>query len=159
MQPDWAVVFATFAGPVAAVAITLWHQSRTASRERKTQLLRQLIFGRHLPGDVNYSLALTMIPIEFAHRSQVMEKYRAVRADLDDSQGRTIASPETVDKLVDLIVSMSKDLGYKFDHSAMRATGFVSRGLLERDNLYLESLRAQIATAKHLEKLASGDAE
>jgi hypothetical protein len=96
-----------------------------------------------------------MIPIEFAHCRKVIEKYRAAITDLNSPGERALASPETVDKLVDLIVSMSEDLGYKYDHSAMRATGFVSRGLIERDNLYLESLRAQIATSKHLEKLAS----
>lgn len=155
MQIDWAVVGATFLGPIVAVGITLWHQDRTASKERKTQLLRQLIFGRHLPGDPSYSLALTMIPIEFAHRPKVMEKYRAAKADLDNPNRQEQASPESVDKLVDLIVSMSEDLGYKFDHSAMRATGFVSQGLIARDNLYLDSLKAQVETAKHLDRSAS----
>lgn len=150
---NWAVVIATFVGPIVAVIITLWHQDRSALRERRSNLLRQLAFGRHVPGDPSYSLALTLIPLEWAHDRAVIEKYKSLREHLNNPPNGEVTA-EGNSRIVDLIVAMASSLGYKYDHAALRELGFVSNGMLERDNLYLNSLRAQVEIARHTKRNA-----
>ena len=46
MQIDWAVVFATLAGPILAVWASEWRQQHRAVRERKEWVFRTLMSTR-----------------------------------------------------------------------------------------------------------------
>ena len=46
MDTGIAIVIATFAGPIAAVGITLWHQTRKQRRDTKERLFLTLMAHR-----------------------------------------------------------------------------------------------------------------
>ena len=153
----WAIVAATFLGPIMAVGITLWHQARTKTREQQLVVLRMLSATRGLPGDFNHSAALTLVPVEFATSKEVMAKHRAYLAAIfeKDDQGNLVNPLEATNKYHDLLHAIFVALGYKFDHEAVRNQGVLTRGFIERDNLYLGSLKATVDMAGSLRASAS----
>ena len=148
--PTIAIMAATVIGPVAAVCITLWYQDRTKNREQKLVLLRMLSATRGLPGDINHSAALTLVPVEFAKSNEVMKKHKSYLEEIDktDENGGLSSPQECINKYHDLLHAIFKDLGYVFDHEAVRNQGVLTRGYTDRDNLYLESLRATVDIAE-----------
>ncbi|RIJ22600.1 hypothetical protein D1227_07540 [Henriciella mobilis] len=143
-------MIATIVGPLAAVGITLWYQGATKKREQQLVLLRMLSATRGLPGDLNHSAALTLVPVEFADSPIVMARHKAYLEAISkkDSDGNLENPTETVNKYHDLLQSIFEFLGYKFDHEAVRNQGVLTKGFIDRDNLYLDSLRASIHLAE-----------
>lgn len=144
-----AIMLATIVGPLAAVGITLWHQSVTKRRDQRLVLLRMLSATRGLPGDFNHSAALTLVPVEFADSADVMSKHKLYLEEISkkDANGNLENPTETVNKYHDLLQSIFEFLGYKFNHEAVRNQGVLTQGFIDRDNLYLDSLRSSIHLA------------
>lgn len=75
-EVDPGAAIAALLGPIIAVAITLWLQSRDRSRERKETLLRQLLATRRNPADPTFSIAVALIPVEFRHHGKVRTAHK-----------------------------------------------------------------------------------
>lgn len=77
-QVDWAVVLATFCGPVVAVGITLWHQGRSARKEAQRSLYATMMRSRRNPMSLDFVGAFNLVPVHFHREQVVMESYNKV---------------------------------------------------------------------------------
>lgn len=152
---EWAIVSATFLGPVFAVMITLFIQSRNQLRERKTQLVRWLVSSRNLKASPEYYLSLTLIPIEFSKNKKVLAARRALIQKSTDGTAENEQKMSEIDNLIsDLVFEMMRDLGYRAYHSDVRNIAYTPNIVHFRDNLYLDSLLSQRFIANELAKSA-----
>lgn len=150
---EWLTLFGVIIGPIVAVAITLWVESQRRRRENKTQILRLILNTRHLAADPQYSTAINLIPVEFSSSLQVMTSWKeyiqtvneAPQQEQIDQHSRKMNIKQTA-----LIFQMMKSLGYKTSESDIQLNPYISSGFIQRDNLYLDSLRATREIADNL---------
>lgn len=157
MVMEWLTLAAILIGPIASVAITLWIEQRRRQRESRMIVLRLLMATRHLPGDANYSTAINLIPVEFNDVPAVMsafkdyqQKIRSPRQVLADDLARQ--TTELANSQVKLVSSVLTALGMKVSEADLAIEAYAADGMIQRDNLYLKSLEAQIRTADALER-------
>lgn len=134
---------AVLVGPISAVLVTLWYQSRRQVRDQRLALLRHLIAFRQLPADANFSHAINMIPIEFADKSAVLEAHRefiqSAFATAVDNQER---GAQRAVKQTRLIYEMAHSLGFKIRETDLQTEGYTSTGFVERDLLFQDAQKA-----------------
>lgn len=131
--------------PAVAVLTTLIVQDRQQVRERRTQILRALLATRRLPADPGYNAAINLIPVEFNRAKKVMaawsEYIKQVRfkpmAGDEMSHNEQVAIKQTK-----LITAIMAKLRMSYSEADLQADAYVSTGFVERDNIYLDSLRA-----------------
>lgn len=82
---DWAVVAATFAGPISAVCITLWYQGHAAAMQARREVYISLMRNRLYPISGEFVGAFNVVPVHFYKDEQVMERYRQLHAIFSDS--------------------------------------------------------------------------
>lgn len=90
---DWAVVIATFFGPIFAVAVTLWHQGRSEKRQARQTVYGCMMRLRRHPLNPEFVGALNMVPIYFHKSKAVRESYREVMRMTEDAGWK---NPETM---------------------------------------------------------------
>ncbi|MCD1625800.1 hypothetical protein K7H22_07355 [Seohaeicola saemankumensis] len=83
-QVDWAVVLATFCGPVLAVLITLWHQGRSARKDAQRSVYATMMRYRRHPTSLDFVGAFNLVPVHFHNNKVVMEKYNRALDILND---------------------------------------------------------------------------
>jgi hypothetical protein len=142
---ELATLFAIFAGPVVAVAITLWIDARRKDREQKLLILRMLLATRHLVGDPLYSQAINLIPISFAGRPKITGAYKdymdAVRVVATPENSQSVATRSAA-KQSRLIFEIARDLGYDIAESDIQIDGYAADAWIKRDLLSLDSQKA-----------------
>lgn len=142
---EWLTLAGVFAGPLSAVLITLWIERRRRQNDARMQVLRMIMTTRRLPSDPAYLMAINMVELEFNDRKDVMEARRQY-LDLvsqDVGQDRQADHQTKINaKQATMIYGMMKAVGLRASESAIHTDAYVSQGFLDRDNLYLESLRA-----------------
>jgi hypothetical protein len=153
---EWLTLLAIVLGPITAVGITLLIEKTRRVRERRLYVMRMLLTTRHLVGDPQYSAAINLIPAEFNDREKVMAAWRnyneRVREHPDpahdaDRQRRISAAQSG------MIFEVMRCLGLKNQSEGdIQTQAYVSQALINRDNLYIESLRALPAIAATMEK-------
>jgi hypothetical protein len=153
----WLTVAAITVSPVIAVGITLWIEGRRRTRDGKLLILRQLMVTRHLPADPNYSAAVNLVPVEFNHDPAVMTEYKSYQTainQLPNNEPEAIARSNSVviTAQTKMIFAIMRSLKLKASEADLPVEAYASRGMIERDNLYLDSLRAQTRIAKALEE-------
>ncbi len=109
---DPGAALATFVSPIVAVLITLWLQARDRGRDRKEMLLRQLLATRTNPADPGYSVAITLIPVEFRRHAKV----RAAHRDFIDAANRNVPAIDATQNK--MISAMLEALGVKEETAA-----------------------------------------
>jgi hypothetical protein len=153
---EWLTLCAIFTGPIAAVAITLWIENRRQVRDRRLYVTRMLLMTRHMPADPQYNAAINLIPIEFNDRPKVMEAWRLfherVNETADDAQKGNHQKRLTAAQS-GLIFQVIKCAGLaNLSEGDIQTQANISQGFVDRDQLYLESLRAMPAIAATMEK-------
>jgi hypothetical protein len=157
---EWLTLLGVIAGPIAAVVISLWVERRRRTREQRLQVLRTLLNTRHLPADPGWSGAINLVPVEFNDCSSVMEAWKAyidcVRYEASPENVHTHYE-EMIAKQTTLIFRITRELGFSLPESDIRSSAYASRGFIERDDLYLNALRAwpRIAAALESQTVAS----
>ncbi len=112
---------------------------------------------RHLPGDPNYSTAVNLIPIEFAKEASVIAAYTEYKRAVGQDQPVMPAHVARVDTeistaQVKMVSAILQSLGMKVSEADLAVSAYAADGMVKRDNLYLDSLRAQLRIAEALEK-------
>ncbi|SFV37473.1 hypothetical protein SAMN05216456_2941 [Devosia crocina] len=102
----FAIVAATFAGPIVAVLITLWYQQYSLSRQARMELFAVLMRHRRNNLATEYVSGLNMVPVHFHNKPKVLERYATLMATLSDLSWKT---PERVPDLID---KANTDLAY-----------------------------------------------
>jgi len=73
----WAVVLATFAGPIVAVLITRWNDERRERRGRLLQIYRTLMATRRTNISLDHVTAINLIEVEFDGIPAVIDAWTA----------------------------------------------------------------------------------
>lgn len=154
---EWLTLVGIVASPIAAVLISLWIEGRRRERDGKMAVVRMLIATSHMPADPSYSTAINLLRVEFARSTQVMASFkdyqRVIRREQPATQeGAAMLNAEVRAAQLKLLSAVLADVGMKVSEADLAIEGYASNGFIARDNLYLESLRAQIRTAEALEK-------
>lgn len=143
-------------GPVVAVGITLWIEARRRSRERQFHVLRMMLTTRHMPADPQWNAAVNLIPVEFKGQEKVVTAWRAYcervnqrvpQEHLAEHQIRITAAQTT------MIFEAMRGVGISnLSEGDILTQAYVSQGFVDRDMIYIESLRAMPKIAETLEK-------
>lgn len=160
MTAEWAQVVilavATLGGPILAVYLSLRMQSRQQLRERRTQLLRMLIGSRKDPGNIDYGLAISLIPTEFNRHPGVLDAREALLKRSQDGETETDAKLNEIDNLVsDLVAEMLGALGYDIPHAKVRELTYVPNIQGWRARLQYDAMLAQLHIANNVAKSTS----
>lgn len=148
---EWLTLAAIFTGPIAAVGITLWIESRRQVRDRRLYVSRMLLMTRHLPADPQYNAAINLIPVEFNDQPKVMEAWRAYHARANESvdDAHRAAHQQRLNAAQSgMIFAIMKCAGLSnLSEGDIQTQAYISQGFIDRDNTYIESLRALPAMA------------
>jgi hypothetical protein len=135
MQIDWAVVFATLAGPILAVWASEWRQQRRTLHDRKEWVFRSLWSTRSVPLHPDHVQALNHIDFEFPEKdySEIADAWHLYFAHLNSDQGPTQDSrarwENTASNLLsDLIHLMATDLNIPFSKSLVKQPSYYPSG-------------------------------
>lgn len=141
-------------GPISAVAISLWAESRRRQRESRATILKMLLNTRGMPSDASWSIAINMIPVEFNGHKAVIQAWRdyieCVRYRVAD-ENIPVHQALLGAKQTTLIHKIMIALGINLSESDIQTESYIAEGYIRRDNLYLDSLAAMRDIATHLE--------
>jgi len=153
---EWLTLCAILVGPIAAVGITLWIEKSRQVTDRRLYVTRMLLMTRHMPADPQYNAAINLIPIEFNDQPKVMEAWRAFHERVNESpeparkadhQKRLTAAQSG------LIFQVIKCAGLSnLSEGDIQTQAYISQGFVDRDQIYLDSLRAMPAIAATMER-------
>jgi hypothetical protein len=153
---EWLTLAAIIIGPISAVGITLWIDKTRRVRERQLYIMRMLLTTRHMPADAQYNAAINLIPAEFNDQDEVMalwRKYCVVVRERPDEQSRADHKRRTEVAQSAMIFQVMKSLGLKnLSEGDIQTEAYVSQGFIDRDNFYINSLRAMPEIAATLKR-------
>lgn len=165
---DWLTLAALILGPVSAVAITLWIEGQRRRRDSRLLVLRGLIATRHLPGDPMYSTAINLIPVEFNDDDRVISAYKAyqeaVSVDVpnDNPDAAARCNKNVGVKQTKLIFAIMQAMKLRASEADIPVEAYAAKGMTDRDNLWLNSLRGTTRIADALElqtRMLAGNVE
>jgi hypothetical protein len=105
-------VIAVIVGPIAAVAITLWHQDRKQSFDTQNKLFLTLMAHRKaLPPNPEWVNALNVVDVVFANHPNIIalwhDYYNLLHADWEKTQ------QQRDHKYLEMLSAMAQVLGYQ----------------------------------------------
>lgn len=143
--------------PVIATLTTLIYQGIQQARDRRMKILRTLLATRHLPATPDYNAAINLVPVEFNGDEKVMKAWRDYIEQVrfkpapENEQAHRDQCRTTQTKLISSVMTTMR---LKHSEADIQADAYASEGFVERDNLYLDSLRAQRDAAAALHGVA-----
>ncbi len=81
---DIAIIVATFLGPIFAVAVTLWHQGRTADYQMRMNIFGVLMRLRRHGTNNDFVGAYNLVPVHFHKERKIIAAYREVQRVVND---------------------------------------------------------------------------
>lgn len=132
-QIDWAVVGATFLGPVFAVMLTLWLQNRSSVRQTRMSVYEVMMRLRRFPTSNDFVGAYNLVPIHFHGVAKVMAAYREVQRVVNDQSWKITDAVPQLNRnhelaLATLLVEMSRTLGIKVESVDIQNGGYAPDG-------------------------------
>jgi hypothetical protein len=102
-------------------------QARRAKRDLKLWVFNQLMGYRASILNVNFVQAFNLVDVVFYKNNEVRKKRKEFMDVVTAAIGRDLTAPE-VEKLKDLVAEMlakmGSELGYNFDHTQIKDTGY-----------------------------------
>lgn len=153
----WLTLIGVFASPVVAVLISLWIDGRRRNRDGKMILVRALMATRHLPGDPSYSQAINLLRVEFADCPTVMTAFKAYNQTIRreqpvTEQGKTLYNADVIAAQTKMLSAILAAVGIDVSEADLSVEAYAADAFIQRDNLYLGSLAAQLRIAEALER-------
>ena len=150
MTIDWAVVFATIAGPILAVWASEWRQQQRSIHERKEWVFRTLMSTRAARLRIEHVGAINQIDFAFPQKScaAVQDAWRLYRQHLRRSE--SISEDEAVrlgwqskanDLLADLLHQMAIDLKISFSKSDITDNSYYPDAYITEELMQQETRR------------------
>ncbi|WFU28356.1 hypothetical protein QA649_19700 [Bradyrhizobium sp. CB1717] len=158
MNIDWAVVFATLVGPVLAVQAQKFIERAAEKKMRRMRIFEALMTNRATRLSDAYVQALNQIDLEFHSKSDkpVIDTWRALFGELNNplpdntEQAMKVAWIERCnDRLVALLLAMSKSLGRTHSEEEIRRGMYYPQGRVDLE-------QAQLAVLSGLQRLLEG---
>lgn len=142
---------------VVAVLTVLILQEHVQKKERRTQILRMLLATRHTPADAAFNASINLIPVEFNRAKDVMAAWSAYIQQVRYTpvpEDQSVHQQQMLTKQTKLIAAIMKKLGMTYSEADLQVDGYISNGFVWRDNLYLDSLKAQRDAAEAMKGVA-----
>ncbi len=137
---EWLTLAAIILGPILAVVTQLWMQARKSKRDTKLWVFNTLMSYRALIVSPNFVQAFNLIDAVFYKNAEVRKKRKEFMDVVTAATGRDLTPPE-IEKAKDLVAEMlskmGSELGYDFDHTQIKDTGFYPVALGRLDNAAL----------------------
>ncbi len=162
MNIDWAVVFATLAGPVLAVQAQKFIERAADKKNRRVRIFEALMTNRATRLSDAYVQALNQIDLEFQASKKkadkrVVDRWRALFGELNnppapdaENVAATIAWIDRCnDRLIDLLIAMSDALGRTHSEEEIRRGIYYPKGRVDAE-------QSQLAVLAGLQKLLDG---
>jgi hypothetical protein len=128
---EWITVAAIVLGPILAVATQLWFQARKTKRDSKLWVFNTLMGLRASIVSPNFVQAFNLVDSVFYRNSEVRDKRREFFAVISDVKGREMNAQEIEkcnDLIAEMLAKMGKELGFDFDHTQIKNTGWYPIG-------------------------------
>jgi hypothetical protein len=151
---ELVTIAAILVGPLAAVSIQLFSESRRRTREQQTQTMRMLVSTRHMPSDPAYSTAINMIPIDFNRNRKVMAAWNVYIETImfqPSTENAAAHDKKIITKQTKLIFEIMKCLGYNLSETDIQTSAYAAGGFIARDNIMIDAWRAWPRIAEALE--------
>jgi hypothetical protein len=130
---EWLTIAAIVLGPVLAVATQLWFQARKSRRDSKLWVFNTLMGLRPQVVHVDFVKAFNMIDVVFYKNEDVRKGRKEFLNVVTAAQGRAL-SPAEIEKgndiLAEILSKMGKELGFEFDHTQIKNTGYLPQGFV-----------------------------
>lgn len=146
-----AVVFATLGGPVLAVLVTRYIDTKRDQRRRRLEIFRMIMRTRRATLSVDHVTALNMVEIEFYDQPKVLAAYQDLFKHFNLSGP---APPDWWDKRMKLqtklLSAMGKSLGYDFAQLEVLEGGYTPKGwtTAEQEQQELRRLLIDVCSGK-----------
>lgn len=148
---DILMVFAVLAGPLLAVQVQKWLETRRDRRARQLHIFRVLMATRHAAISPGHVEALNMIDVDFQSVHAVTSAWKAYLDHLSNAPQEDPKDPalwkarnatwaeRSPEILAHLLHAMATSLGYRFDETHLKRHVYSPRGLadLEIDQLII----------------------
>ena len=146
---EWAIIFATLAGPILAVQAQKWVERARQRSQRKDWIFHTLMAYRGSRMNSEFVRALNMISLAFYGKRFFGRPWRSRKeqAVLDAWQEyfRHVSHPAPRDQwqawnattdemLVNVIRAIGEQVGYELDREAIRAGGYTPQGPVDLEN-------------------------
>jgi hypothetical protein len=135
---DWLMILAVLAGPIIAVQLTRFVDSKKEQRDRKLQIFKTLMATRAYAVSPQHVEALNRIDLEFSNKHKkernvvyAWKEYLDLLGDQDMPKDQW--GTKRVERLVDLLHSMAQVLNYEFDKTHIKNSAYapVAHGDIE----------------------------
>jgi hypothetical protein len=124
---EWITVAAIILGPFMAVGTQLWIQARKAKRDAKLWVFSTLMGYRAQFLNPIFVQAFNLVDVVFYKNTEARKKREEFMKVVIGAAGANL-SPQAVEKLKDLVAEMlskmGSELGFKFDHTQIKDTGY-----------------------------------
>jgi uncharacterized protein DUF6680 len=137
---EWLTLAAIILGPILAVATQLLMQARKSKRDSKLWVFNQLMAHRATPVNANFVQAFNLIDAVFYDNREVRDKRRECLTIVTNATGHNLTPPEAErlkDLVAEMLSKMGSELGYDFDHTEIKNTGYYPIGFEKMDNATL----------------------
>jgi hypothetical protein len=149
MAIEWWIVLATLGGPVLAVQTQKFIERASENRRRKLMIFSALMANRATKLNDDYIRALNSIDLVFLPRwwtpqnRNVINAWRALFGELhnppavDEPNANIVWNQRCDDRLVELLLAMSRALGYRFTSEELRRGIYYPRAKFELEQAQL----------------------
>ena len=139
MSVEWPIILATLMGPILAVQAQKWIERARERRGRRAHLFHNLMATRAARLLFDHVRALNMIDIEFyprwwrPHDQKVIDAWHAYQDVLSevvrdgDETGMQVWAARRDELFIELLYTMSRRLGYKFDKVRLKRGAYTPR--------------------------------
>lgn len=159
----FVIAGATVARPILAVQAQKWVERATERRRARRAIFHVLMSNRATRLNEDYVRALNLIDLEFSPKMfggakdrQVIDAWRSLFGELHNAPADGASEVDNKawnqridDRLVSLLLAMSKALGYRFSEEELRRGIYYPKGRLELE-------QSQVAVLKGVRQLLEG---
>jgi len=164
-QVDWAVVLATFCGPILAVLVTLWHQGRSVRKDVQRSVYSTMMRYRRHPTSLDFVGAFNLVPVHFHNNKKIMENYGKVLEIVNDASWSQRDAAGRLNEnfrsaVAKLLSNMSRAVGLPVDQLTILNGAYAPQGWAddEQDQRVLRhSLMGVLVGARPLPVAIVGD--
>lgn len=153
---SWVMIAAVFLGPIAAVQIQKFLESRKEETQNRIKVFKDLMTTRASTLAYQHVSALNMVGLEFRGKqfSKVISAWNMYLDHLnsypDDEELGKVWVDKSNDLLSDLLYEMGISLGFEFDKVHIKKAGYIPKGYADAENeqIYIRKATIEVLEGK-----------
>lgn len=158
---DWLAAITNMLAIIIAVVIAARiapkAEERRSRRDQQERLLRVLISTAPMPANPEYQGAIGLIPLDFKGNKRVLDARHhyltlAYEALPDEVEAQASHYNRQLEAQSDLIAAMAQEIGFDLTSDALRKGAYVSKGFVDREELFLAAMASWPRIAAALER-------